>query len=207
MAKFETAIPIIKKTEGGLSKDPNDNAAKFPVPDGSGFHTNKGITWQTFTSLAPTLGYIATPKLFYEMPEALWRTIYKRAYWDAVRGDEIKSIGIAIYLVDFAFNSGPGNAVRVLQRVLNESFGNKLVVDGAIGPLTIAATNAANERNLLSAYHQARLNFINASSKIKPTLKKGLENRAIAVRDFSIPHTTVTVVSASLVFFLELWPL
>jgi len=36
----------IKRWEGGLSKHPKDPAAKYPVPDGSGYHTNiGGVLW------------------------------------------------------------------------------------------------------------------------------------------------------------------
>jgi hypothetical protein len=43
-------LDYILKWEGGLSKHPRDSAARHPLPDGSGYHTNKGITWRVFRS-------------------------------------------------------------------------------------------------------------------------------------------------------------
>ena len=44
-------LDYILKWEGGLSKHPRDSAARHPLPDGSGYHTNKGITWRVFRSI------------------------------------------------------------------------------------------------------------------------------------------------------------
>ena len=45
MADYRLIIPFIKSKEGGLSKETSDTASADKVPDGSGYHTNKGITW------------------------------------------------------------------------------------------------------------------------------------------------------------------
>jgi lysozyme family protein len=96
MANFnQVNLKYIKRWEGGLSKDPKDKASAFPVPDGSGHHTNKGVTWATFTGLASEVGYKATPQLFYNMPDNIWLAIYKIGYWNPVQGDKINSQGIA----------------------------------------------------------------------------------------------------------------
>jgi len=44
-------LDYILKWEGGLSKPPRDSAAPHPVPDCSGFHTNKGVTFRVFRSI------------------------------------------------------------------------------------------------------------------------------------------------------------
>lgn len=170
MAKFELAIPIIKRSEGGLSKHPADTASRWPVPDGSGYHTNKGVTWQTFSSNAAKLGYEATPKLFYEMPDWVWNKITKKFYWDAIDGDLLKSQAVATILVDWAFGSGNW-AVKNLQSVLNTHFGKKLKVDGNMGPLTTNATNSVDQKRLTELLYAARIKFIEAISK-KPGQEK-----------------------------------
>lgn len=38
-------------------------------------HTNRGVQWRTFNSLAPVLGYSPTCENFEAMPENLWRAI------------------------------------------------------------------------------------------------------------------------------------
>lgn len=151
MADYKQITSFIKKWEGGLSKAKTDTASAYPVPDGSGYHTNKGVTWKTFITLAPKLGYTATPKLFYDMPDDVWGKIFKSSYWDVVRGDEIKSQAIADTLVDFAWGAGPARAVTELQRFL------KVRVSGHLDDATLRALNQADEQSVhagFSAYKQ-----------------------------------------------------
>lgn len=164
MADFNLAIPIIKRSEGGLSKNPNDTAARWPVPDGSGFHTNKGITWQTFLSNAKSLGYKATPELFYQMPDEVWNKITKKYYWDMVQGDKLKSQAVATILVDWYFGSGNWS-IKNLQSVLNTHFGKKLKIDGSMGINTLTAANKVDQKKLTETLYQARIRFIEAISK------------------------------------------
>lgn len=146
MANYQNQISSILYHEGGLSKHPADSASAYPVPDGSGYHTNKGITWQTFTTLAPTLGYQATPQLFYDMPENIWLSIYKVGYWDKIKGDQINSQPIADLLVQIAWGSGVRQAGLSIQRTL-VSRGRSLNVDGVIGPITVSAINAESAKD------------------------------------------------------------
>lgn len=153
MADYKQVIPQIKKFEGGLSKAETDSARFYPVPDGSGFHTNKGVTWKTFESLAPYLGYEASAANFYRMPDAIWYKIFKKGYWDQIGGDKIKSQAIANTLADFAWGAGPGTAAKVVQRVLG------VTVDGVIGPKTIAAINTKKEKELFDKLVEAKKTF------------------------------------------------
>lgn len=203
MANFKTIIPLIKAKEGGLSKNPNDNAAKRPVPDGTGYHTNKGITWGTFVDNAKKYGYQPTTNLFYRMPDNIWEAIYKGEYWDSVKADQINSAGVAFAMVDFAFNSGPGNAVTQMQQALNKNFGFKLKEDGAIGPITLNAINTTNPKKLLEAYKVERVNFIRNSQAIHYTLKEGLVSRINTIFDAAGRYVNVTsvAISAGTLFF------
>lgn len=164
MADFKLAIPIIKRSEGGLSKNPNDTASKWPVPDGSGFHTNKGITWLSFTFYAKSLGYEPTPKLFYDMPEHIWQGITKKGYWDKIQGDKLHSQAVATIMVDWYFGSGNWS-VKNLQSVLNTKFNYKLTIDGDFGLMTLKAANSVNQKDLLHWLYQARIAFIDKISK------------------------------------------
>lgn len=137
MANYKNIIPLILKVEGGLSKSTADAASKNPVPDGSGYHTNKGITWTTFTTAAPKCGFLASAELFYSMPDYVWDSIFKLLYWDEIWGDKINSQALADTLVDWAWASGPREAILKIQEFLEIS------ADGIIGPNTIAAINEA----------------------------------------------------------------
>src|SRR5690606_1286436 len=80
-------VPFIQEKEGGLSRDPGDNASAYPAPwtyDGhDDWHTNKGITYQTFKSNAKRLGYEPSAKNFFEMPDSIWLNILKNVYMSA----------------------------------------------------------------------------------------------------------------------------
>ena len=121
MANYTAAIPFIKKAEGGLSRVKTDSASAHPAPwpynGHSDWHTNKGVTYQTFAALAPKLGYAITPENFFAMPDAIWYKIYK-TYWDSAKGDLIDSTAIAIALVDWYYN---GSAKP--KTWLNKSYG------------------------------------------------------------------------------------
>lgn len=154
----------IKKWEGGLSKDRRDQAAKDPVPDGSGYHTNMGVTWTTFKGLARKVGYTPTPKLFYEMPKNVWLGIYKVGYWDLVQGDRINSQAIAELCADWVWGSG-GYAISLIQKTLNKLGANPPLPGSYVfGPATLKAMNDAikkrGEKVVFDALHTARKQFL-----------------------------------------------
>lgn len=161
MANYLNIVPHIYASEGGLSKNPQDNASAYPVPDGSGYHTNKGVTWKTFTSLAAKLSYTATPKLFYEMPATIWGRIFKFGYWNTIQGDKLKSQAIADMFVDGTFIGGGYKQIKAVQAFLNTQ-GYNLDVDGVVGAKTLAAINtygatAVREKELLDIAYNAQM--------------------------------------------------
>lgn len=171
MADYKKIIPLIRQVEGGLSASLADEAHKDPVPDGSGYHTNKGITWTAFKDSAIHVGYMATPSLFYKMPDDIWEGIFKKMYWDQVRADEIESQAIADTLVDWAWASGPGAAVHGIQKFM------KITADGAIGPFTLGFINRlakGGERLFNDEFSAFKLNWYLSLDK-QPGDGKGFE--------------------------------
>ena len=130
-------LDYILKWEGGLSKHQRDSAARHPGPDGSGYHTNKGITWRVFRSLYGNSEQAIAR--FYRMTHDDFRGIYK-LYWNGVKADSVNSQVIAEYMADFAWGSGVAGASRQIQKWLNTQ-GYKVGVDGKIGNQTITAIN------------------------------------------------------------------
>lgn len=105
MANFSEIVKFTKEKEGGLSRSQSDNARFNPSPysikdpkDGvvkTGWHTNKGITYQTFKDSASKYGYVNNAENFATMPDDIWMKIAKGNYWDAFDLDNAKSQGIA----------------------------------------------------------------------------------------------------------------
>ena len=141
MANYKEIIPFILRAEGGLSKAKTDAASVDPVPDGKGFHTNKGITWTTLKQFRGRLGVSEKTlvSIFYAMPEHVWAMVFKLGYWDAVKGDQIKSQAIADTLVDWAWASGATTAIRKLQQFL------RLPINSRMDSLTLQRLNTLSD--------------------------------------------------------------
>lgn len=151
MADYKKIIPFILKWEGGLSKNKDDVYAKNPVPNGTGYHTNKGITWVVFSSYFGNT--TATQERFMKMSSEDWGIIFKHLFWDAIKGDNIQSQKVADILVNWAWGSG----VRIPSVQIQQIVG--VTADGNIGPKTIAAINAMDEKDLVTKLKQKNISF------------------------------------------------
>ena len=117
MADYKNLVDFIKVKEGGISAEPKDNASKYPSPcgkdkSGNPYHTNKGIQWATFKSLASKGGYTASCDNFLKMPDDIWNKVYKVGFWDEIQGDRIKNQAIANTFVEMVWGSGLGSVSR-----------------------------------------------------------------------------------------------
>jgi len=156
-------LDYILRWEGGLSKHERDSASRYPVPDGSGYHTNKGITWRVFSSIHGT-GADAIHR-FYQMSQDDFREIYK-LYWNGVKADRVESQVIAEYMADFAWGSGVAGASRQIQKWLNTQ-GFKVAVDGKIGNQTIGAINELIEdKGEKIAFEQDSFDYVIKNGRI-----------------------------------------
>lgn len=92
-------------------------------------------------------------------------TTYWRDYWLPIRGDQISDARLALEAFDFAVNAGVHRASKYLQATYNalKPAGVKsLLVDGRIGPMTLAAVNSIAMRDADGFYAhfvEARKNF------------------------------------------------
>jgi lysozyme family protein len=152
MADFKNLIPFIRKEEGLLSKAQTDMARFHPVPDGSGYHTNKGVTWQTWSSV---FGSDANSiKRFYAMSDADWESIYKKLYWDKINGDQINSQRIADTLLNWVWGAGLYTPVTIIQRLVNVK-----KPDGILGAETVRLINSAEESTLYKNLKDSSYNW------------------------------------------------
>lgn len=110
-------------------------------PDDPGGETNYGIT----AEVARAHGYQGDMA---GIPYDRVKGIYRSAYWDRVRGDEVPDEDIAEELFDTGVNCGVAVAVRFLQETLNllNNEGKRyedIDEDGRMGPGTLAALKKA----------------------------------------------------------------
>jgi lysozyme family protein len=175
MASFDSFFPTLLKHEGGFVNDPVD-------PGGA---TNKGITLETFQSCARQyLGIEPTLDNLKALTDAQAGKIYKPLYWDKVRGDEIGSQALANIVFDFQVNAG-GNASKLLQKVLND-MGAKpaLLVDGDIGPTTMAVLKNMDGAEVYRRYKQGRIDYYQDLVAKRPALGKFLNGWLSRVNSF-----------------------
>ena len=173
-------LDYILKWEGGLSKHSKDSASSDCVPDGSGVHTNKGITWKAWKAMFGDSE--SSIKRFYLMSHEDWREMYK-IYWQGIKADEIESDLIAEFWADFAWGSGVYGAAKQLQKfIVSEGF--SIAVDGKVGKQTLSTLNRLiimkGEDYVYLKSYDHRVKFLQGLSSFK-YFGKGWLNR---LKDF-----------------------
>ena len=150
------------KSEGGFVNHPSD-------PGGM---TNLGVTKTTWEN------WVGRESDEAEMrgltPEKV-EPLYKKKYWDAVRGDEIENGGVAYLLFDFAVNAGVGRSIKTLQTAVG------VTPDGGFGPMTMAAVQAVDPVDLIERFSQAKEDFYRSLNTFA-TFGKGWLNRVADVK-------------------------
>lgn len=158
---FERCLAEILRHEGGWADHPKD-------PGGA---TMKGVTIGTFAQFK---GRKVTKDELRAISDADLRAIYRRKYWDVVRGDELP-LGLDLVAFDAAVNSGPSRGAKWLQMGVGAN------ADGKVGPATIAQAHKVNAASAIEAALIARLSFLRGL-KTWPTFGKGWQRRIDDVR-------------------------
>lgn len=121
-SNFDFCLREVLRHEGGWADHPAD-------PGGA---TMKGITIGTY---AQWKGRTVTKAELRAISDKEVAAIYRRNYWDKVRGDDLPG-GLDLVAFDAAVNSGPSRGARWLQQALG------VPEDGAIGNVTLSAARA-----------------------------------------------------------------
>lgn len=157
---FDRCLEHTLRHEGGWADHPAD-------PGGA---TMKGVTIGTFAQFK---GRKVTKAELREISDTDLRAIYRRGYWDKVRGDDLPA-GLDLVAFDGAVNSGPSRGARWLQSALGVG------ADGKVGPQTIAAARQAmaerETSDVIRRACEARLRFLRGL-KTWPTFGKGWDRR------------------------------
>lgn len=153
--------------EGGWSDHPKD-------PGGA---TMKGITLATYRQYRPG----ASKADLRTISDAEVESIYRKGYWDKVRGDDLPA-GLDMVAFDAAVNSGPSRGAKWLQGALG------VADDGVIGPATIAAASTSDHKQVILDACRNRMNFLRRLDTW-PTFGKGWERRVDHVRAQSLVMT------------------
>ncbi len=165
-ANFFKSLEMVLHHEGGFVDHKDD-------PGGA---TNKGITHKTYADfLGRPLEDVNELK---NIPEDHIQLIYKKGYWDKIKGDELPS-GLDFCVFDWAVNSGPGRAAKALQKAAMVS------QDGVIGPMTLEAVKEYDSAELIESITGYREEFYRNLSTFE-TFGKGWLRRTKETRDFAL---------------------
>jgi lysozyme family protein len=137
---FDVALKAVLVHEGGYVNNPKD-------PGGM---TNLGCTKAVWEEHC---GHPVDEKVMRALTPADVGPLYKKNYWDKVKGDDLPS-GVDYVVFDAAINSGSGRAAKWLQACVG------VEPDGGIGPKTMAAVQAFNPEQLIKDYSKRRLSFL-----------------------------------------------
>lgn len=138
MADFSAAIVKTLAKEGG--------SKVTEIAGDSGGLTKYGISQRSYPNLD-----------IRNLTEQQARDVYRRDYWDRVRGDRIKSQTIAESIFDTAVNMGVVTAVKLAQSVCNEVLIEGLIVDGVMGDKTLSALDKCSGNVFLAAFTLAKV--------------------------------------------------
>ena len=160
-SNWDNAFKLMLKSEGGFVNHPSD-------PGGM---TNLGVTKATWEN------WVGRESDEAEMrgltPEKV-EPLYKKKYWDAVRGDELP-MGLDYLMFDFAVNAGAGRAIKTLQTAVG------VTPDGGFGPMTMAAVQTVDPNELIERFSQAKEDFYRSLTTFA-TFGKGWLNRVADVK-------------------------
>ena len=170
MAKVELLAPLILKWEGKFVDDPDD----------LGGATNMGVTIATWKAVGYDKdgdGDIDVADLKQLTRDDVVKRVMKPHYWDRWQADKINNQSVANILVDWVWGSG-AYGIKIPQQLLG------VVPDGKVGPKTIEALNACNQKELHQKIWNARYNFLEGICIKRPANRKFFRGWVNRLRDF-----------------------
>jgi lysozyme family protein len=168
MAEFAPVFEKTLKFEGGYQAMPSDTANYNS--QGQLVGTNKGISavaYEAYFRKTPSVDDIKNVTT--EMAEA----IYKKNYWDKIRGDDIKSQDVADII--FALYIGnPSKSNRIVEESLNDLGKSAGSVNSPFSDTVVKAINSSNDQTLFNTIKSKQLNFVAGFSS---TIRQGWINK------------------------------
>jgi lysozyme family protein len=154
---FQKYVRFVLSHEGGLSKDANDTAVSC-APFPGAYHTNKGVTYCTFTQLANQLGIL--PVTYDRFTRLTDQEIGKFIFWfyTSVSANRLPDV-VGLAVTEAAWGSGSQKAIKQLQTALND-LGGTIQIDGIIGEETMQAVNNTGKTALYQQFWKVRIAFI-----------------------------------------------
>ena len=155
-SNFDKCLEMLLEHEGGFTADKRD---KGNAGDG---HGNQGSTMLGVTSrvYADWTGKPAPIEVMKELTPDDVAPIYKKNYWDRVKGDQLPS-GVDWCAFDWAVNSGSGRPAKAIQRAVGAT------QDGAIGNQTLGLVAEKDPKFIIDYVYTVRQSFYESLDDFK----------------------------------------
>ena len=136
---FDKCLHMLLEHEGGYVNDSRD----------SGGMTNLGVTKRVYDEW---IGRKSTEQEMRDLTPDDVAPIYKKNYWDRVKGDYVPS-GVDWCLYDWAVNSGSGRPAKAVQRAVGAT------PDGVIGKQTVGLIMEKDPKYIIDYVYTVRQAF------------------------------------------------
>ena len=140
-SNYVNVLPVTLKWEGGKVDHPKD----------PGGRTNQGVIQRVYDKYRSEKGL--RTRDVYDMSDHERDEIYRKKYWDKVRGDRLP-MGVDLAVFDYGVNSGPARAIRYLQKVV------QVEIDGRFGQGTLNAVQRTSPVTIARRICDERLAFV-----------------------------------------------
>ena len=149
---FRDCLELVLKHEGNYVDHPKD----------PGGRTNLGVTQRVWEDW---IGHEVDEKAMRALTPAIVAPMYEMKYWRTSYCEKLPR-GLDLLVFSMAVNAGAGRSVKLLQ----DSIG--VVMDGVIGPNTMAKINEANVETLIDKFSEARTDYYKGL-KLFPVFGRG----------------------------------
>ena len=136
---FDKCLAMLLEHEGGYVNNVNDR----------GGMTNLGVTKRVYDDW---IDRVSTEQEMRDLTPDDVAPIYKKNYWDRVKGDYLPS-GVDWCAFDWAVNSGSGRPAKAIQRAVGAK------VDGAIGKQTVGLVMEKDPKFIIDYVYTVRKAF------------------------------------------------
>lgn len=158
-SRFLTCYDSLAREEGGWANNKNDRGGETAF----GVARNFWPDWKGWAVVDATKAKIGFPKcgvkalnqalLSHPSFPGLLRDFFFDHFWVPLKGDKFACAPLASEVFEMGVNSGLRPAARILQAAIN-ALGRPLIVDGVIGPATLAAANAIQGEKILRSFRE-----------------------------------------------------
>ena len=146
-SNFDKCLAMLLEHEGGYVNSKHDR----------GGMTNLGVTKRVYDEW---IGRESTEQEMRDLTPDDVAPIYKKNYWDRVKGDQLPS-GVDWCAFDWAVNSGSGRPAKAIQRAVGAT------QDGAIGNQTLGLVAEKDPKFIIDYVYTVRQSFYESLDDFK----------------------------------------